>query len=73
MELLVTLVTLVDGARPVAALVRQQLGFGFEDGVALETGVCSDGAGLWEAGLWGAGLFLVTTRLNVQVHSSSCR
>lgn len=72
-ELLVALATLVDGARPVAALVRQQLGFGFEDGAALETGVGPGGAGLWEGGLWGAGLFFRTTRLNLQGHGSSRR
>lgn len=70
-ELLVALVTLVDGAGPVAALVRQKLGFGFVGGVALETCVSSEGAGLWEWGLQGAGLFLMTIRLNVQVRSSS--
>lgn len=74
-ELLVTLATMVDGAGPVAALVRQQLGFGSEDGVALEAGVAPGGAGLWEAGLWRAGLwraglFLVTIRLNLKVHGA---
>lgn len=68
-ELLVTLAALVDGAGPVAALVRQELGFGFEDGVALEAGVGPWGAGLQYTGLRGAGLFLVT-RLTLQVHSS---
>lgn len=72
-ELLVTLAALVDWAGPVAALVRQELSFGFEDGVALEAGVGLGGAGLWEAGLRGARLLLVTTRLTLQVHSSSRR
>lgn len=64
-ELLVALVTLVDGAGPVAALVRQQLCLGFVDGVALETCVRSEGAGLWDSGL-----FLMTPGLTPQVHSS---
>lgn len=68
MELLVTLATMVDGAGAVAALVRQQLGFGFEDGVTLETRVGPGGAGLREGGLRGAGLFFRST---LQVHSSS--
>lgn len=63
-ELLVALVTLVDGASPVAALVRQQLGLGFVDGVALETCVRSEGAGLWDSGL-----FLMTPGLTLHVHS----
>lgn len=40
-EFLVAQVTLVYGAGAVDALVRQQLGFVFEDGVALEAGVSS--------------------------------
>lgn len=61
-ELLVTLAALVDRARPVAALVRQELGFSSEDGVALKTGVGPGGARLRAAGLRGPGLLLLTAR-----------
>lgn len=50
-ELAVALVALVDGARAVAALVRQELGFGSEDGVTLETRVRPGGAGRGRRGL----------------------
>lgn len=57
-ELLVALAAVVDGARPVRALVRQQLGFGGECGAALEAGLGPDGAGLRGAALREAGLFV---------------
>lgn len=69
-ERLVTLAALVDGSGPVAALVRQQLRFGSEDGVALETGVDPGGARLREAGLRGPGLFLRNGRVTLQVHGA---
>lgn len=72
-ELLVALAALVDGAGAVAALVRQQLGFGSEGGVALETGVGLEGAGSWDGWLRGTGLFLGVTWQDLQIHSSGCR
>lgn len=59
-ELLVALAALVHRSGPVAPLVRQELGFGSEDGVALEAGVCPEGAGLREAELRGAGQVCVS-------------
>lgn len=56
-ELLVALAALVDWSGPVAALVREKLGFGSEGGVALETGVGPGGAWSRGAGLRGAGLY----------------
>lgn len=52
-ESLVTVLTAVERTRPVAALVRQQLGFGFKDEAALEAGVRPDWAGLHGTGLLG--------------------
>lgn len=69
MELLVTLVALVDDACPVAALVQEQVGFGFKASGTLEAGVGFAGAWLLEAGFWGAGLFFMV-RLKLQAYSS---
>lgn len=62
-ELLLTLVALVDGAGAVAALVRQQLAVAPENGVALEAGVGSEGVGLREAGFRRRGLVLTSLEL----------
>lgn len=69
-ELLVTLATLVHGSGPVAALVRQQLGFGPEHGVTLEAGEGPDGAGLRGAELRGAGLLVMNARETLRVYRS---
>lgn len=69
-ELLVALDAVVDGACPVCALVRQQLGFGLEHGVALEAGQRPDGSGRGPI-LREAGLFVSAARLSLFEHG--CR